>query len=156
MNMKPIDLNVKRMSEEEKKKRKELEAEMKGNLISQEIPDSLSPRGKEIYSRLLQSIPETLLTENDGDALRELAFTIDNLITCEEDVRDRGVLVNGKENPALRVYRQIFPTFDKLCSKFGMSPKDRAGIVIAKMKQEEDKEEESDMVLKLLKMNRDN
>ena len=156
MNMKPLDCNTKHLSEEEKTKRKEMENEIKGNSISQEIPDSLSPRGKEIYRRLLRTIPDSLLTENDEDALRELAFTIDNLITCEENVAENGILIDGKENPALRVYRQIFPTFDKLCSKFGMSPRDRAGIVIAKMKQEEEKEEESDPVLTLLKMNRGN
>ncbi|MBP3707793.1 MAG: phage terminase small subunit P27 family [Clostridia bacterium] len=156
--MKPFDCATAKIGEEEKRRRKEMETEMKGNSISQEIPDSLSPRGKEIYRRLLRTIPDSLLTENDEDALRELAFTIDNLITCEENVAENGILIDGKENPALRVYRQIFPTFDKLTSKFGMSPRDRAGIVIAKMKQEEDKEkeEESDMVLKLLKMNRGN
>lgn len=156
MNMKPFGCATAKIGEEEKTKRKEMENEIKGNSISKEIPDSLSPRGKEIYRRLLRTIPDSLLTENDEDALRELAFTIDNLITCEENVAENGILIDGKENPALRVYRQIFPTFDKLCSKFGMSPRDRAGIVIAKMKQEEEKEEESDPVLTLLKMNRGN
>lgn len=148
-NIKPIDLKVGHSSTKaEIEARKKAEESMKGNPISDKAPKRLTANGKKIYKHLVSSFPKGFLTETDIYSLEILCNAIDMLQTSQKDIRERGVLIDGVENPSVKVYDKFFKVFNTMAGKLGMSPRDRSQLALLLVNQQE---EEEDELLKILR-----
>lgn len=142
-NIKPIDLKVGHSSTKaEIEARKKAEESMKGKPISDIAPEGLTPNGKNIYEHLVGSFPKGFLTETDTYSLEILCNAIDMLQTSQNDIRERGALVDGIENPSIKVYDKFFKVFNTMAGKLGMSPRDRSQLALLMINQQQDQEDE--------------
>jgi P27 family predicted phage terminase small subunit len=142
-NIKPIDLKVGHSSTKaEIEARKNTEESMKGNPISDKAPSRLTANGKKIYKHLVSSFPKGFLTETDTYSLEILCNAIDMLQIAQKDIRERGILIEGSENPSVKVYDKFFKVFNTMAGKLGMSPRDRSQLALLMVNQQQDKEDE--------------
>ena len=122
---------------------------MKGALISNEAPTSLSEDGEKIYKHLLGAFPRGFLTETDSYTLEIVANAIDIMRVAQQDVRNRGIyLEDGSPNPSHLIYERYTKIFNQMGSKLGLSPRDRSQLAMLLINQQA---EESDELLKILK-----
>ncbi len=147
-NIKPIDLKLGNISKAEIEARKEAEESMKGRPISNKAPSRLTPNGKKIYKHLLDSFPKGFLTETDVYSLEILCNAIDMLQTSQKDIRERGMFVDGVENPSIKIYDKFFKVYNTMAGKLGMSPRDRSQLAMIMVNQQA---VESDPLISILK-----
>lgn len=142
-NIKPIDLKVGHSSTKaEIEARKKAEESMKGNPISNKAPSGLTTNGKKIYKHLVSSFPKGFLTETDVYSLEILCNAIDMLQVAQKDIRERGLLVDGAENPSVKTYDKFFKVYNTMAGKLGMSPRDRSQLALLLVNQQQDQDDE--------------
>lgn len=142
-NIKPIDLKVGHSSTKaEIEARKDAEESMKGNPISDKAPSRLTTNGKKIYKHLVSSFPKGFLTETDVYSLEILCNAIDMLQVAQKDIRERGLLVEGSENPSVKTYDKFFKVYNTMAGKLGMSPRDRSQLALLMVNQQQEQDDE--------------
>jgi P27 family predicted phage terminase small subunit len=100
------------------------------------VPDHLEDHGKKFYHRVgAVLIKARLLTELDRDSFILLASSVDTLHDATETLQRDGYTVPGtqgsvKAHPAISLKKNAVSDFLTLCSKFGLTPKDRSQIDI--------------------------
>jgi len=142
-NIKPIDLKVGHSStKSEIEARKKAEEAIKGKSIGRKKPTGLSGDGKKIYKHLLTIFPEGFLAETDVYALEILVDSIEQMRIARKDISERGQLLDGEENPSIRVYSKYFKIYDSVGAKMGMSPRERAQLAVLLVNQQQDKDDE--------------
>lgn len=147
-NIKPIELRTGHWTKDEIEARKNAEDKLKGNNISDKAPSRLTSNGKKIYRHLISSFPRGFLTETDVYSLEILCNAIDMLQISQKDIRERGVLIDGVENPSVKVYDKFFKVFNTMAGKLGMSPRDRSQLALLMVSQQEN---DGDELLNILK-----
>lgn len=146
-NVKPIELRTGHWTKDEIEARKNAEDKLKGNNISDKVPSRLTSNGKKIYKHLLSSFPNGFLTDVDSYSLEIVANAIDMMQQASKDIKDRGMFINGDENPSIRIYERYSKIFNTYGSKLGMSPRDRASLSALLINQQQ---QEDDKLLKIL------
>jgi P27 family predicted phage terminase small subunit len=100
------------------------------------VPDHLEDHGKKFYHRVgAVLIKARLLTELDRDSFLLLASTLDTIHEATETLQRDGYTVPGtqgslKAHPAISLKKNAVADFLTLCSKFGLTPKDRSQLDI--------------------------
>lgn len=135
-NIKPIDLKLGNISKAEIEARKKAEKSMKGRPISSKAPSGLTSNGKKIYKHLIGSFPKEFLTETDVYSLEILCNAIDMMQISQKDIKRRGSLVDGVENPSIRIYEKYYKIYNTIGGKLGMSPRDRSQLAMIMVNQQ--------------------
>lgn len=146
-NIKPIDLKQGKIPKAQAEARKQMEETLKGAPISDKAPSGLTENGKRVYKHLIESFPEGFLTETDVYSMEIMCNAIDMLQIAQNDIRTRGMLIDGFENPSVKVYDKFFKIFNTMGGKLGMSPRDRSQLAIMLVNQQV---EQQDPLLQLL------
>jgi len=102
------------------------------------VPQTLGKEGRFFFGRIgRQLVSARVLTELDRDSFTLLALAVDIIWETSEILKDEGYTVAGpqqtvKTHPVVRVRKSAFSDYIVLCSKFGLSPKDRSQIDLPK------------------------
>ena len=149
MNVRPIALQTKHNSKEDIQKREEAESKLKGDTVIDITPPSnLSTYGKKIYKNIIEILPDGFLNGGDIYVVTIIADALDNMKICQKEIKKSGLIINGKENPAVLTYKKYVDIFNTYSTKIGLSPRDRASLSVLNINAENEKNDE---VLKALR-----
>ena len=100
-------------------------------------PRDLPETAKKLWRRLGPILAELgLLTVLDVPAARDMILCAARLVQCEAIIEEKGILVPGArneglvKNPAIAAANQYRAALYKWCTKFGLTPSDRAGLQV--------------------------
>ena len=116
----------------ERVKREKAEAKLKGKVEDILIvPSYLDAEAKKFYRRTLELIgPEgtDLLCDSDKDTLTAYATALSILKKCNKEIK-KGILIDGKPNPALKLFENYSKIVKSFSSSFGLDPFSRSKLV---------------------------
>lgn len=105
----------------------------------EKAPVWLSKRAKKEYKRLLDNIKDMdMLGDLDANNLACYCNAFDKYLIAEEDVSERGTIIEGRENPSVRLqikYAKEMREFGKQC---GLSIDSRLKFAAVKLKEAEE------------------
>jgi P27 family predicted phage terminase small subunit len=131
------------ISKAEKAKRKKVEQSLKGPVEDiLKTPTFLDADGKKVYKRTLKLIgPEgtNILCDADKDTLTTFAAAVSILKQCSKEIQENGVIVDGKSNPAVKMFENYSKVVKSFSSSFGLDPFSRSKLVVSKLGEEDEK-----------------
>lgn len=137
---KPLALKTGEISKEELEKRKANEEMLQPkSSIPLEPPDflMLNYYGKRFWKIIAEEMPEGLLSGVDVFVLGEVCYALQMMHQCKKEIKENGMLVeyiNSRgqsykdQNKACLVHQKYLEAFNKLGSRCGLSPADRAKL----------------------------
>lgn len=98
--------------------------------IGPRMPGDLPEGAQKIWKSLVPMIRRgpMELAATDGPMLADLCLSLYRLGQCEQDIEARGIIVDGRRNPALLAAGPYRENVARLAAKFGLTPADRARI----------------------------
>lgn len=131
------------ITKKEKEKRQKAEASLKGKTEDiLKAPTFLDADAKKYYKRTLKLIgPEgtDLLCDADKDSLTTYASALSILKQCNNEIKTKGILIDGKPNPALKLFENYSKIVKSFSSSFGLDPFSRSKLVPQKEEEEKTK-----------------
>jgi P27 family predicted phage terminase small subunit len=116
----------------EKERREKAEASLKGKVEDLlKVPAFLDSDAKKYYKRTLKLIgPEgtDLLCDADKDSLTTYAAALSILKQCQNEIKQKGILLDGKPNPALKLFENYSKIVKSFSSSFGLDPFSRSKL----------------------------
>lgn len=131
------------ISKKEKEKREKAEVSLKGKTEDiLKVPTYLDPDAKKYYKRTLKLIgPEgtDIICDADKDSMTTYASALSILKQCQKEIKDKGILVEGKPNPALKLFENYSKIVKSFSSSFGLDPFSRSKLVPQKEEEQKTK-----------------
>ncbi len=126
---KAIDANSQKMSKEDRKKREEVEKDLRGDNSKLKPFKYLNKRQRQIFKFILENLNVKLLGNLDVYVLNQTAITIERLETIEKKCNDDiDLLLNTNFKSMRDMYSK---DFFRCCNELSLSPQSRAKISIA-------------------------
>lgn len=151
---KPVDQVLGHRSKAEKEARKEAEEKLKtnDNLVNR-VPTWLNDEAKKIYKFLIEQFKETgILCNLDKETVAICADAMYRMREAQAMIDEQGLIVDGKENPCIRIYEKYEKIYAKMISELGLSPSARSKMALT---QSQTKKEEEDVLLQILRSDND-
>lgn len=134
------------ITKKEKEKRKKAEKSLQGKMEDiLKVPTFLDADAKRFYKRTLNLIgPEgtNIITDADKDTLTAYAAAVSILKQCSKEIKDKGIIVEGKCNPAVKMFENYSKVVKSFSSAFGLDPFSRSKLAIT-IEEDDDKEKET-------------
>lgn len=146
-------------SKEQLAYRDQIEQQLLGNADKiSTIPEHLNDMAQVYYQFLITELEISgILSNLDIPLLEQTADTLSKIRDCDDALNEQGLVIEGidrygqtfaKENPYVKIKMAYLNQFRNLSNQLGLSPSSRASLAA---KQIEQKEEEEDPVLKILR-----
>lgn len=151
---KPVDQVLGHRSKAEKEARKEAEEKLKtnDNLVNR-VPSWLNDEAKKIYKFLIEQFKETgILCNLDKETVAICADAMYRMREAQAIINEQGLIVDGKENPCIRIYEKYEKIYAKMITELGLSPSARSKMALT---QSQTKKEEEDVLLQILRSDDD-
>ena len=129
---KPVDQVLGHRSKAEKEARKEAEEKLKtnDNLVNR-VPTWLNDEAKKIYKFLIEQFKETgILCNLDKETVAICADAMYRMREAQAMIDEQGLIVDGKENPCIRIYEKYEKIYAKMISELGLSPSARSKMAL--------------------------
>lgn len=144
-----LEKNTMKKSEEEIAEIRERQDRLKqfDSLAESDIPSYLSDGAKEEFKRILPYIKEMHASKLDSQTVAQYCTLVDVSRELTEEINQNGAMVDGKVNPALKVYQNVQKELRATASMLGLNMSSRAKLIadIQKVKVDEiEKEAEED------------
>lgn len=105
----------------------------------EKAPVWLSKRAKKEYKRLLDNIKDMdMLGDLDANNLACYCNAFDKYLIAEEDVSERGTIIEGKENPSVLLQIKFAKEMREFGKQCGLSIDSRLKFAAVKLKETED------------------
>lgn len=104
------------------------------------VPTFLDADAKRFYRRTLKLIgPEgtDIITDADKDSLTAYAAAVSILKQCSKEIKENGIIVEGKPNPAVKMFENYSKIVKSFSASFGLDPFSRSKLAISSLKKEE-------------------
>lgn len=102
-------------------------------------PVWLSKRAKKEYKRLLDNIKDMdMLGDLDANNLACYCNAFDKYLIAEEDVSERGTIIEGRENPSILLQIKFAKEMREFGKQCGLSIDSRLKFAAVKLKETED------------------
>jgi P27 family predicted phage terminase small subunit len=128
------------ISKEEREKRQKAEQKLKGKTEDiLKVPSFLDKDAKQVYKRTLKLIgPEgtNILSDADKDSLTTYAMAVSILKQCAAEIKQNGLIIDGKPNPAVKMFENYSKIVKSFSSAFGLDPFSRSKLAITVDKEE--------------------
>jgi len=86
-----------------------------------EIPDALSPAAKKVWRETVELLGERgTLTKGDGPLLAIFATVSARRLEAQRELDEHGLIVDGKENPAIRIVEACERRLPRLARELGL------------------------------------
>lgn len=139
---KSIDTNSQKMSKEERKKRENIEKDLKGDNSNIKPFSYLNKRQKAIFKDILKNLNKNILSNLDVYLLNQTAITIERLESLEKEINNASKFINedGKVKDkldismivSLKSARDMYSKdFFRCCNELSLSPQARAKLSIS-------------------------
>jgi P27 family predicted phage terminase small subunit len=130
------------ITKNEREKREKAEASLKGKVEDILIvPSFLDADAKKYYKRTLEIIGPSgtdIICDADKDSLTTYATALSILKKCSKEIK-KGILIDGKPNPALKLYENYSKIVKSFSSSFGLDPFSRSKLVPQKEEEKQKK-----------------
>lgn len=105
----------------------------------EKAPVWLSKRAKKEYKRLLDNINDMdMLGDLDANNLACYCNAFDKYLIAEEDVSNRGTIIEGKENPSVRLQIKFAKEMREFGKQCGLSIDSRLKFAAVKLEEKEE------------------
>lgn len=123
---------------QERRKAEQELAKTQKNYIKK-APVWLSKRAKKEYKRLLDNIKDMdMLGDLDANNLACYCNAFDKYLIAEEDVSERGTIIEGRENPSILLQIKFAKEMREFGKQCGLSIDSRLKFAAVKLKETED------------------
>lgn len=137
--VKALASHTKHYTKAEREAREKAEERYKVDNISKDIPNHLNGEVAEIYSFILDYVPEDLLGDVDTFTVEMVATNLAMMREAQRHLEDEGAIIeDGKINPWLKVKQSCEKQFIQASTKICLNPKDRSTLAVATNQEEED------------------
>lgn len=123
------------LTKEQKDKRLEAEQKAKGETNDVlNIPDFIDDEAKEVYKYTLKVIgPDgaDMLSDADKESLTTYCVAVSILKQSAQSIRDYGLIIEGKANPAVKMFENYSKIVKSFSNAFGLDPFSRSKLVIS-------------------------
>lgn len=130
------------ISKNEREKREKSESKLKGKAEDiYKVPTFLDQDGKKFYKRTLKLLgPEgtDILSDADKDTLMTYSAAVSILKQCALEIKEKGVLIEGKANPAIKMFENYSKIVKSFSAAFGLDPFSRSKLAASTKDDEED------------------
>jgi P27 family predicted phage terminase small subunit len=89
------------------------------------VPSWAHKRTKKIITALLEEMDETVITSLDTISLDMLCQNFDIMEQASANINEYGVLVGGKKNPAVGIYKESSNVVMTILKEYGLTAKAR-------------------------------
>lgn len=139
---KPLNMvKGKHITKSEYERREKAEKTLKGKTKDiLKVPTFLDPDGKKIYKQTLKLIgPEgtDILSDADKNSLTTYASACSILKQCTNEIQEKGILIDGEPNPAVKMFENYSKVVKSFGSAFGLDPFSRSKLAVSDLKKEE-------------------
>lgn len=112
--------------------------------ISLTPPDGLTESGQAQWKTVVRQFKKVgLLTILDGDLLYEYLMQVDLSRKADENIKQNGIVIDGKKNPAVDVKNNAVKLMKSIGSSIGLDPISRSALLADKPPEDDGETEET-------------